>query len=406
MKLDLKLKNKHIILIFLGISLISVVSWFSGGYLLAGGEESLSYFSGRNPLSISWFWVERGTTGFLTAFEIVRLPINIIIHFAIGIGIPPWILQASFFSLLIFFGMYGAYELSMTLIVVKKYKNVALYTALFYYLNLFTMSQVLRRFIYAGIFTWAYLPIFILFWIKYISSGKLKYLIVFLITSLVFSPSFTHPAFLFVIWFPSAIYIIYKLLNENKYKKRVTILIRTASMFSSWIIVNIWWIYVYFKLSLVSFSNSSSTTLNWESNLSSLEGVSKYFSAIDVLLLKQKFYFENFIYWDFEFYKSLPFYILAIFVLGVFYYGVVKYKGRKNHIFLLILALFGWFISKGTSPPLGINFFSFIFKNFSFMGMLRNSYEKFGSVWLLSYSIFFALGLYYLSLKFLRLWSI
>lgn len=400
MKLEFNLKDKHMILIFLGVALLTVVSWFSWGYLLAGGEESFSYFSGRDPLSISWFWVERGTTGFLTSFEIVRLPIQILIHFAIEIGISPWFLQASIFSLLVFIGMYGVYELSKTLIEMKKRNYVALYAALFYYLNLFTMSQVLRRFIYAGIFTWAYLPIFLYFWIKYIYSGKLKYITVFLVTSLIFSPSFTHPAFLFVIWFPPVIYTIYRLIDEKEHQKRVIILIRTASLFLSWIIVNIWWIYLYLKLSFVSLNNSFSTNLGWESNLSSLEGVSKYFSAFDLLLLKQKFYFESFSYWDFEFYKTLPFYISAIFVLGVFFYGVRKYKGGKNYRYLLFLALFSWFISKGTSAPFGIHFFRFLFKNFSFMGMLRNSYEKFGSVWVLSYSIFFALGLHLLSLKF------
>lgn len=58
----------------------------------------------------------------------------------------------------------------------------------------------------------------------------------------------------------------------------------------------------------------------------------------------------------------------------------------------MALVLVGLFVNKGTNFPFGKMFFRFLFSVFPFTGALRNPYEKFGIVFLLPYSIFFALG--------------
>ena len=82
-------------------SLVLVVVWFSSGSLLAGGEESFSYFNNGDFMNLNWFWSERGSTGFLTPFETVRLPVSTIVIFASRLGIPFWLSQAAMFFILI-----------------------------------------------------------------------------------------------------------------------------------------------------------------------------------------------------------------------------------------------------------------------------------------------------------------
>lgn len=95
----------------------------------------------------------------------------------------------------------------------------------------------------------------------------------------------------------------------------------------------------------------------------------------------------------FDFYSKNWVYLVSIIILAVAIVGLWVSKKLKNWSFIFLLAILGWFVSKGSNVPFGLSTFDFLFKNFTFTQSLRNSYEKFGVVWALPYSIFFALGL-------------
>jgi hypothetical protein len=75
------------------------------------------------------------------------------------------------------------------------------------------------------------------------------------------------------------------------------------------------------------------------------------------------------------------------------------FKSKKGWGFLTSLLLIGWFVSKGINPPFGKVFYYWLFNNIPQAVVLRNPYEKFGLVFLIPYSIFFASGVMWLCEK-------
>ena len=96
---------------------------------------------------------------------------------------------------------------------------------------------------------------------------------------------------------------------------------------------------------------------------------------------------------NFEFFNQRKIRLVSWVILGIAVIGIATNKPSLGKAYFLSLFVIGWFISKGTNPPLGEQFYSLIFSKLSLMQVYRNSYEKFGVVWLLAYSVFFGLGL-------------
>ena len=87
---------------------------------------------------------------------------------------------------------------------------------------------------------------------------------------------------------------------------------------------------------------------------------------------------------------------------AIVFWGWIKSMKRKYWMFFTTLLFVGLFISKGTNPPFGFEFFKVAFEGLPFLAILRNSYEKFGLVFLLPYSIFFAYGIVEISARITR----
>ena len=293
----------------------------------------------------------------------------------------------------------GMYFLAKQLFGEKK-KLISLLAGLFYTLNLYTQSQVWARFIFAGFFAWSSLPLLLFLWIRWFEDGKYKFLFLFILFSILFSSAYSHPAFIISFWSVALLFSILKIfskktnINEKKYY-----IFRIILGIFGWIIGNIWWIYPYFKLQSTVVSNIH----DWKYDLASLGGVSVDSGIIDVLLLRHKFFFERLNYWG-NFYKSVPSYLISFSILIITFLGLVKAKIFKDHRFLWVLALIAFFICKGTNPPFGNAIFSFLFRYIPLARVLRSSYEKFGTVWLMVYSIFFAYGFGYLYQKVSKVW--
>ncbi len=391
------MKN-NIIFFLLTIIMVTVIifSWFSGGKIISNtNEEDLNIFHAqRTAERYSTFWNQLGT-GFRVAFNMPSYPTFVFLGFLESKNIPVFLTQAIFLGALMIVGV-----LSMYMLIsygLKMNYQVSLVGSFFYLLNIFSMTQIWNRFIYNHIIVWAYLPVFILLWIKWISTGKFKWLLCFLLSSLIFSYAFSNPVFLSTFWIPAFIFILYKLWPERKNKKNIIyILVCSAVGLILWSAVNIWWLYPSLTLGSSWAAQNGET---WQGDFDSLMGVSKYFHIWDVLLLRQSWYFGTHMVWH-DFYHNPLVILINISVFLLMLYGMMKSRGFQYRSFFLILAFVGLFVSKGSNFPFGHTFFYLLFSNFPFTAALRNSYEKFGLVFLLPYSIFFAIGIYYFILRF------
>lgn len=389
------MSNIRIVALFFLVVLIIIFSWFKEGKIISNNsEENLNILSpSRSALNLSTFWWSVGT-GTKNPFFIPREGAFLMLSLMEKVGIPSFMIQAIFLGLIMFGGMILIYIFVKYGLGLNSF--IAVISSLFYLLNIYSLTQVWKRFLYHGMIAWAYLPFFLLLWFKWISGNRVKWLFLFLISSLFFTYAFSHPAYLLTFWIPAGILVLIRAWDFRKdFKSILKLTGFTLLGLVLWCVVNIWWLYPTF---LLARSWTDENLPQTDINLNILTAVSRSFPLNEILFLRQSWYLGHENDW-YDFYHNPLVYLISICILGVAVLGFVKLKNNKYRKYLTGLALVGLFISKGSNFPLGFSFFQFLFSTFPFTASLRNSYEKFGLVWVLSYSILFAYGLYYLYTK-------
>lgn len=364
-----------------------VLFWFNGGKLLASGEEGIMFFNSFRIFNLyKYNWLDIGM-GYAIPVIIPRLIILYLGYF-INLFISEWIVQALFFFSIIFTGLFSMYLLTKYYI---KLKFVAIVASLFYFFNLYSMSQIWNRFLLTGIFGWAYLPLFLYLVMCWMDKGKLNILPIFILSNFLFAFTYGHPAYIITLWVPVLLYALINIFsNEYKYI-RFNNLGRILIIILIWIVINIWWLYPYFTIGSGSLSSISS----WQTNLESLKGISGGLKYSDLLSLYHGIYMGVNGPWG-MWYQPLLIKILTFITFSIVGLGYVINRKKIFSKYLIILALVGWFVCKGTKWPLGYEFYKLLFSISPASAALRNPYEKFGIVWLLPYSIYFGLGVFWL----------
>lgn len=386
--------------IFLGIILsitsIIIFSWFFEGKIISNtSEENLNIFHSQKTAEYnSTYWYPVGA-GYKYPFSISNYPSWVVLSRLEEAGIPVFARQATLLAVLMMVGTFSTY------LLIRKGFNmgylVALIGSLFYLLNIYSMTQIWKRLLYTHITAWAYLPLFIFLWMKWVNTRKLLWLMIFLFSSLFFTNSFSNPVFLSTIWIPGFIFVLERLWTERKQRRQVVyIIVNFLVGLILWSVVNFWWLYPTLTL---GSSWTAKTGQTWLGDFNSLQAVSKSFPVWEVLLLRQSWFLGPSNDWN-DFYHNPIIVLLNIGVFLTMAYGIIKSKGYRFRGFLLGLGFIGLFISKGTNFPFGYTFFRILFSKFPLAIALRNSYEKFGLVWLLPYAIFFSVGFYFFISKF------
>lgn len=371
------------------ISSIIIFSWFYEGKIISNNsEENLNIFhSQKSAEHLSTFWNPTGI-GWKSTFSMPGYPTFALLGFLESRNVPAFLIQAMFLGTIMTVGILSMYILIRN--GLRMNYPVAFLGSFFYLLNIYSLTQIWKRFIYSHMIAWAYLPLFIFIWIKWIGTGKLTWLFYFLLSSLIFAHTFSNPVFLSTFWVPASIFVLNELWFERRNKKNIVkILISLAVGLILWIVVNIWWLYPTLTL---GSSWSTQTGQTWEGDLSSLKAVSGSFPIWEVLSLRQSWYLGPDNDW-FSFYHNPLVIIISIIVFLITFAGALRIRSQRLGKYLIYVSLIGLFISKGTNVPFGYSFFHFLFSTFPLTTALRNSYEKFGIVFLLPYAIFFALGL-------------
>lgn len=276
--------NKWQVLFFI-ISVALSFIWFRTGKQIAGGEESFSIFNNQDQIKQVSDWQTAGT-GFPAPFYLNNIILVVFVKILSILNLSLALIQALFYFIVIFLGLNSFYYFQRELVDEGKNSIFFMVSCLFYLFNLYGMTQIWGRFLYAHMLLWAYLPLFLLLWIKWLKENRLKTLIVFMGTNLIFSATYSQPAFVLTLALPAALFGFLELWKKrHKIEDIFRLIFKIFIFFLSWLVSSIWWLYPNLILSSSSFSEKGDLKLN----LDSLVSVSQYFRNWDILLLRQSF---------------------------------------------------------------------------------------------------------------------
>lgn len=383
-------------LFLLLINLILVFVWFKKGLIFAGGESGLPFYNlnkSFNLISSTWY---DSAGGFPNVTSSARIPFFWLLKTLFNWGLSGVFLQALTFFILIAIGTFAVYfllkvtlfdELKKKKRLNKSYRFVPLIGAIFYLFNPFSMLQVWGRGLYVQFFAFAYLPVFLLFFIVGLKRRNYLYSVLAVLFSFLLSTALVSVSYILSSWLLVSLYLIYYL-KKNSTKKKDIIFSITFYFLTlvSWVAIHSLWLLPF----LINSRNLVSTSLgSLEHNLGSLRGVSRNYSLSTVLRLLHHFLYKDKIYG--EVYSSFFFKAMSFLIPAVALFSLRVFKKTSHFKFYLSLFLISLFVVLGSNPPLGFAF-EWIFTTLPPLQVFRNPYEKMGLVFLLAYTPFFSIG--------------
>jgi len=380
-----------VILIFLCLILVSL--WFHRGLIFAGGEEGIPFYDlNKTTEFISFSWQDI-SAGFPMQLNLNRIPYFTSLNFLFDLGITGYLVQAIHFFIIMSFGSISLYFLLRETVLKELetqsniFKLTPLVGAIFYLLNPFSMTQVWGRGLYLQFFPFALFPFFLLMFILGLRNKNFIFGLLGLLASFFFAGSFGNPSYIFSIWIILFIYLLFYMFRYRRIKLVLFSILYFSFMIVGWIVVHLWWIYPFIKISSNQFALALNNT---EVNVGTLTGISKDYQLPSLLRLIHEGYF----YRDQKFgasYSSFLFILLSWIIPFAALFSYKTFKKLKIFLFFLVFFLFSLFICSGANKPAG-PLFVLIFKTFPVFQTFRNPFEKFGIVLTIAYAPFFAIG--------------
>lgn len=382
-----------LIVVFL-VCLLIVSIWFKDGLMFAGGEDVISFYNPNRVFDLFFYTWNPQDSGTPQVQLLARIPYFYIIKLLYNWGIPGTFLQALTFFLLMLSGTLAIYFLLKETLSKDLPKNMKSFVpvigSLFYLLNPYTMSQIWNRGLYNQFFSFALVPIFLLFFILGLNRKKIVYGLIAVICSFTFSTASTHPATVITTWAIPIIYLIFYFFKfKNNVKNIYFALFYLITILILWFLVNAFWIYPLIEVGKQVFSVTLDTTVI--DNIGMVRGISKDTPIFTVLRLLHNGYFFRGLYHG-DIYLSFPFMIISWLIPVVALFSLPFFKKMGSFRFYFFSLLIGLFVSSGDNFPLGW-LLIFILQLVPFLQVYRNPYEKFGINFLIAYVPFFAIGL-------------
>lgn len=383
---NLSINKKIVIYNIVAVVLVSIIVffWFHRGNLIAGAETGIPFYNLARSANIASYPYVDSQLGIANPFYIHFFPIWKTLEIFSFTGLPEYLIQAVLFFVLLIIPLIVIPKLFQELFGRKDF-FLGVVAGVFYVFNLYTVSQVWVRFLYSLIFLWSLLPLFLYLWILWVKEHKAKIIIAFYILSVLFAGTFALPTGIFAVWFTLFLFSLIALFGS---KAKLKIIFLSFFGFIGWLVISSWWLLPFIQ----QRNNIYASNLGSNSNLESLVEVSHYFQNKDIFLLRQKYFFDNNTLLGVVGNDQLTT-IVSISVFLLLLIGLIDLKKTKSLYPFLILLFIGWFISKGSNPPFGYEFYKFIYSKVPLLQIFRNPYEKFGAIYLLGYSVFFAFGL-------------
>lgn len=354
---------------------------FSGGAFPLGGDGDF-HLSYANVLRYFFSWSEDGLGTPNYAVEAVwPLPVILaLLEPEIGIWGAKLLLNSLIYSL----WFASAYLICMEL-KVPPFRSFLL--SLFFVLNPFALSHLSRL---NMALTAAPAAMMFFFWIILRNYGRgLKFFFLFGTASSLFAFANTNPPIMAVMQFSIIASVVIAHLCRGE--RPVEAVWNYLIVLSSFVLFNAWWL-----ANLVSFVSSGADRAMYTGETASalLKVVMTGTDTIlpRVLTLRTGFTVnpdENFFGF---FYNSGPAVVFSAipFAAACIYAAAARHKGSVPVIAALVLALGTAFFAKGTDAPFG-SVYALLFEHAPFFNIFKGPIEKFGVLFLFSFTIFLAL---------------
>ena len=375
------------VFVLLGVPLVLILIWFRGGGIVASSESGLFLYDSQRAYGYSSSIFADFSTGASFPTFLPRKTLSVALLIADSLGIPINVFQGLVFYILMASAVIAIYFLVQSFYSKETAKNAGFFSALFYLLNPFVMSQVWRRSLYPQYFMFALLPLSLLVLVYGLKTKKIIFVAIFALVSFLFSTAFGLLTNIIVFWSVLGLYAFVDIVSSKEKKVVWGKCVYFLGIFIFWVLVSLWWLLPIFGTTVSSLS----ANINGSEDLYTLFAISSFATPGFVLRLLQGFVFYSSSSFG-PIYQSFAFSLLMWLLPIVAVLGILKSGRNRKFIFLLALLAVGFFVSIGSNPPFG-GIFVWFFKKFSFLQAFRNPYEKFGLVFVLSYSVFFGVGM-------------
>ena len=276
------------------IPFILVMLWFREGNIMGTAESGLPFYNFQiayNSNKDAW---SHYALGFPTNIGMAAKPTYWFMAKLQNIGIPDFLLQASFFWIVLVVSGVSIYLITKNLF--PNLNNKFLFLAvLFYWFNPFSMVNVWNRFLNNFFVFYMFLPLSLLFFLKGLQTRRYIYAFLIGLISAIFSYALSSVAFNLLLWFvffyTAAFYIFTN--GDKGYRFFVIKFFIFTLIF--WGLVNIWWIgQVLSYIIIGGFSAVTSTSFIAQDNYNTLLSISERLGNLTNLFrLKHASFFDG-----------------------------------------------------------------------------------------------------------------
>jgi len=312
------------------------------------------------------------------------------------IGLSLVVIEKLEFCLLVFISGVSMYVLASKLLnqVVDKLRVASLISAVFYIANPYSITVVWPRL--TGIYTYSLAPLFVVVLLAGLNSTRSSFYFasVNALVWILFSAGLTNPGFWIPLWLVLFSFFLFYSFKQFL-KKDWQNLVRGARLFfmfmSVWLLVNLYWILPLLPSLSPTYESATASgafeeVLLWKSAYTTVINVVRLMAS---WTLYSSYGSGPYFSWA-QLYMTAPFIAISVLLpVLVFFPLLTERKGRIH--FLSLLAVVGIFLAKGAADPLGSTYL-FAFERVPFSGLFRDSFEKFGVVIVLPYSILLGNG--------------
>jgi len=409
---DKKIYDKLCPAIIVLISALLIIVWFKDGLLYGGGDVGMTYYEPEHIFNwIRYTWFEITAPGFTYPQTLTSIPFYYFLSILKVAGLPDAAAQALIWYLALVGSGLSMYYLArmVTSMMAQDGKSghtAPMISALFYMFNAYTMLQVWHRGTQVLVTFMPLLPLLLMVVIRGFDCEKIFQpaiaisMIMFFLTFPFGAPGLIITAWIIVFSYPA-----FRLLENRSASQTIFTVKFLGLSIILWFIFNIWWIvpitYSYLTPATIGYTRLISTGIGSAPLIEVFRLVQNWWFSVDPHLASYPFkealrqvspalaYQLNLI-WQ-------PLFLAVSFVIPAIVY-LPLFTSRRNRmvIFFTVLSLIGIFLAKGSAPPFGDLLETLVAEVPLFIGV-RNTYEKFGPIIALGYSILFGLGASYLS---------
>jgi hypothetical protein len=242
------MKNSHLIifLLHLCIAVVLMAIWFKPGYIYGGGDVGLPTY---NPLRIlevvKNVWWESSAPGFPRPQGVTAIPSYGVMALGQKLGLSEVGLQAGLYGLLLLMMLQGMYWLSWETLGKNKYLSLLASIVYAFHPNL--MIQVWHRFVQTAFYFAAALPFLLIFWHKWLSEARRRYLVIFLVITIFSASIFSTMGYLITFWMILGLHWFVEVLVPWKSREIfIKYSLRFVVGMISWLAVCVWWLWPIF----------------------------------------------------------------------------------------------------------------------------------------------------------------